>query len=76
MCEAPTTTIQPTTITNRRTLLRMGPLAVLLALILFPFEWLGAQWPAFGHALDTAFATEAISSAPCEARLNMTAMMI
>jgi glycopeptide antibiotics resistance protein len=58
MCKAPTTTTQPT-IADRRALLRMAPLAALLALILFPFEWLGAQWPAFGHALDHAFATEA-----------------
>jgi len=57
MREATSPTAQPA-INNRRTLLRRAPLTVLLALILFPFEWLGARWPAFGHALDTAFATE------------------
>jgi hypothetical protein len=56
MREAPTITLP--TIVNRRALLRLAPLAALLALILFPFEWLGAQWPAFGHALDTIFATD------------------
>jgi hypothetical protein len=54
--KAPTIT-QPT-IANRRALLRLAALAALVALILFPFEWLGAQWPAFGHSLDYAFATE------------------
>jgi len=56
MCEAPTTA-QPK-ITNHRAPPHIIPLAALLALILFPFEWLGARWPAFGHALDNAFATE------------------
>jgi hypothetical protein len=56
MREAPTIT-QPT-IANRRALLRLAALATLLALILFPFEWLGARWPAFGHSLDSTFATE------------------
>ncbi len=57
MREAPTSPTQPA-IANRRTLLRVAPLTALLALILFPFEWLGRLWPAFGHALDDAFATE------------------
>jgi hypothetical protein len=56
MCEAPTTA-QPR-IANHRGLLHITPLATLLALILFPFEWLGARWPALGHAIDDVFATE------------------
>jgi hypothetical protein len=56
MREVPTTA-QPR-VSNYRALLHIIPLAALLALILFPFEWLGTRWPAFGHALDDAFATE------------------
>jgi hypothetical protein len=34
-------------------------LAGLIAFILFPLGWLGAQWPAFGSVLDVVFATDA-----------------
>jgi hypothetical protein len=38
--------------------IRLVPLLMLLALILFPFGWLGEQWPAFGHGLDYVFSTD------------------
>lgn len=78
MREAPTSPTQPT-IANRRMLLRMAPLAALLALILFPFEWLGALWPAFGHLLDHTFATEtehAIGHATLFAILGLLALTL
>ena len=31
---------------------------MLLALILFPFGWLGELWPAFGRGLDLVFSTD------------------
>ncbi len=40
-----------------KTLLRVWPLLGLLALILFPFGWLGEQWPPFGRVLNGVFAT-------------------
>ncbi len=33
-------------------------LALALSLVLFPFGWLGEQWPAFGFWIDWLFATE------------------
>jgi glycopeptide antibiotics resistance protein len=33
-------------------------LALALLLVLFPFGWLGEQWPAFGFWIDWLFATE------------------
>jgi hypothetical protein len=38
--------------------MRLIPLMLLLALILFPFGWLGEQWPAFGHGLDHVFSSD------------------
>jgi fumarate reductase subunit D len=38
---------------------RLVPLLVLLALMLFPFGWLGEQWPAFGRRLEQVFSTDA-----------------
>ncbi|HUS14519.1 MAG TPA: hypothetical protein VM536_05810 [Chloroflexia bacterium] len=34
---------------------RGWPVGVLLAVILFPFGWLGERWPAFGDVLGTIF---------------------
>ena len=39
-------------------IMRLAPLLVLLALILFPFGWLGQQSPAFGRGLDHVFSTD------------------
>jgi hypothetical protein len=36
---------------------RLAPLFVVLVLTLFPFGWLGKEWPTFGSALNWAFAT-------------------
>src|SRR5689334_3359637 len=36
---------------------RAWPLLAVLALILFPFGWLGEVWPAFGQVLGVVFAT-------------------
>jgi len=36
---------------------QIAPVLVVLALILFPFGWLGETWPAFGWALGWVFAT-------------------
>src|SRR5262245_25244297 len=36
---------------------QVAPLLVALALILFPFGWLGEIWPPFGSALGWVFAT-------------------
>jgi hypothetical protein len=36
---------------------RLWPLGLLAALVLFPFGWLGAQWPPLGQVLDVVFAT-------------------
>ena len=41
----------------RNDLIRLWPLPALGALVLFPFGWLGEQWPPFGHLLDWLFAT-------------------
>lgn len=38
--------------------LRLAPLAILLGGILFPFEWLGQLYPAFGRALNRVFAND------------------
>jgi hypothetical protein len=38
-------------------LARAWPLLALLALVLFPFGWLGQEWPAFGQVIDLIFAT-------------------
>jgi len=38
--------------------MRRVALLVLLALILFPFGWLGQQSPAFGRMLDDVFSTD------------------
>ena len=40
------------------TTMRLVPLLVLLALVLFPFGWLGELWPAFGRGLDQVFSTD------------------
>lgn len=40
-----------------KTLTRLWPLLGLLILILFPFGWLGEQWPPFGRVLNVVFAT-------------------
>jgi hypothetical protein len=78
MREAPTPTTQPA-IANRRALLRLALVSILLVLILFPFEWLGAWWPAFDHALGTTFATEidhAIAHATLFAILGLLVLML
>jgi hypothetical protein len=33
-------------------------LVLILALVLFPFGWLGQLWPAFGRGLDGVFSTD------------------
>jgi hypothetical protein len=42
---------------RRNDLIRLWPLLALGALVLFPFGWLGEQWPPLGHVLDAIFAT-------------------
>ncbi len=37
---------------------RAAPLAALLALTLFPFEWLGAHWRGLGRLIDETFPTD------------------
>ncbi len=37
---------------------RAAPLGALLALTLFPFEWLGAHWRSLGRMIDTTFPTD------------------
>lgn len=53
----PATTAQPGS--SWTSAARLAPPLALLALILFPFGWLGRLWPAFGRGLDTVFATDA-----------------
>jgi hypothetical protein len=38
--------------------IQLMPLLVLLALVLFPFGWLGELWPMFGRGLDRVFSTD------------------
>ena len=44
--------------TRLRPALLAAPIA-LLAVVLFPFEWLGARWHALGGLIDSIFATDA-----------------
>ena len=41
----------------RVTLLRLAALTVGLALVLFPFGWLGEVWRPFGQVIDSLFST-------------------
>jgi len=55
------------------------PLLVLLMLILFPFGWLGEQWPAFGRELDQLFSTDgrhAIGHAALFTLLGLAALIV
>src|SRR5215216_4411492 len=78
MCATATSPAQPAN-SGRPKLARTPAPLVLLALILFPFEWLGARWPAFGHSLDHAFATEtehAIGHATLFAMFGLSALTL
>lgn len=41
----------------RRTRVNWWPLAVGLAVVMFPFDWLSEAWPAFGVVFDKVFVT-------------------
>ncbi len=41
----------------QRTRVQWWPLAVGLAVVLFPFDWLSEAWPAFGVVFDRVFVT-------------------
>ena len=59
--------------------MRLMPLLVLLALILFPFGWLGELWPAFGRELDQLFSTDgwhAIGHATLFSLLGLAALVV
>lgn len=61
------------------TTIRLVPLLVLLVLILFPFGWLGEQWPAFGSGLDQVFSTDgrhAIGHAALFGLLGLAALIM
>ncbi len=61
------------------TTIRLVPLLVLLALILFPFGWLGDQWPAFGSGLDQVFSIDgrhAIGHAALFGLLGLAALIM
>ena len=49
----------PAPLARRRMTRRAVALAALLGAILFPFEWLGERYPAFGRALGAVFADDA-----------------
>jgi hypothetical protein len=64
---------------NLPTTMRLMPLLMLLALILFPFGWLGEQWPAFGRGLDQVFSTDgwhAIGHAALFGLLGLAALIV
>ena len=61
------------------TIIRLMPLLMLLTLILFPFGWLGEQWPAFGRELDQLFSTDgrhAIGHAALFTLLGLAALIV
>jgi hypothetical protein len=61
------------------TTMRRVPLLVLLALILFPFGWLGELWPAFGRGLDQVFSTDrrhAVGHASLFCLLGLAALVV
>src|SRR5437867_653920 len=41
----------------RVTIMRLAPLLILLALVLFPLGWLGEVWRPFGRLIDRVFPT-------------------